>query len=118
MTERPTELACARITPKLLTERTALTIIRSPFHLAESMSMTITLTPELERLVQEEVATGMYESASEVIRDALRRFFTADEWAAMDEEVLPRLEAVEAGTAETVSFDEFKASGFAYIDNV
>ncbi len=34
--------------------------------------MNISLTPELERLVNKKVASGMYQTASEVIRDALR----------------------------------------------
>lgn len=34
--------------------------------------MNVSLTPELETLVQEKVASGMYHSASEVIREALR----------------------------------------------
>ena len=34
--------------------------------------MNVSLTPELERLVNERVRTGMYSSASEVIREALR----------------------------------------------
>jgi antitoxin ParD1/3/4 len=36
--------------------------------------MNISLTPELDRLVRKKVATGMYNSASEVIREALRLF--------------------------------------------
>lgn len=36
--------------------------------------MNISLTPELESLVQEMVKSGRYHSASEVIRDALRLF--------------------------------------------
>ena len=36
--------------------------------------MNISLTPELDKLVREKVATGMYHSASEVIREALRFF--------------------------------------------
>jgi antitoxin ParD1/3/4 len=32
----------------------------------------VSLTPELERLVQKKVATGRYGSASEVVREALR----------------------------------------------
>jgi putative addiction module CopG family antidote len=82
------------------------------------MSLNISLTPELDRLVQEEVATGSYGDAGELVRDALRRFFSVDDWTALDQVVMPRLEAVEAGTAETVSFEEFKASGFAFIDDV
>lgn len=37
--------------------------------------MNISLTPELEKLVQEKVNTGLYTSASEVIREALRLLF-------------------------------------------
>ena len=34
--------------------------------------MNVSLTPELEKLVTERVRSGMYSSASEVIREALR----------------------------------------------
>lgn len=34
--------------------------------------MNISLTPELDKLVQDKVASGLYNSASEVIREALR----------------------------------------------
>lgn len=34
--------------------------------------MNVSLTPELEQYVQEKVASGMYYSASEVIREGLR----------------------------------------------
>lgn len=34
--------------------------------------MNVSLTPELEALVQEKVKSGMYNSASEVVRDGLR----------------------------------------------
>ncbi len=36
------------------------------------MSVNISLTPELERLVAEKVASGRYQSASEVVREGLR----------------------------------------------
>lgn len=36
--------------------------------------MNVSLTPTLERLVQDKVASGLYTSASEVIREALRFF--------------------------------------------
>lgn len=35
--------------------------------------MNISITPELEKFVQQEVKTGLYQSASEVVRAALRR---------------------------------------------
>lgn len=34
--------------------------------------MNVSLTPELERLVQQKVDSGMYQTASEVVREALR----------------------------------------------
>jgi antitoxin ParD1/3/4 len=34
--------------------------------------MHVSLTPELEKIVKEKVATGLYNNASEVIREALR----------------------------------------------
>jgi antitoxin ParD1/3/4 len=36
--------------------------------------MNVSLTPELARQVEERVATGLYTSASEVVREALRLF--------------------------------------------
>ncbi len=35
--------------------------------------MEITLTPELQALVEEQVRSGLYQDESEVVRDALRR---------------------------------------------
>ena len=34
--------------------------------------MNVNLTPELERLIQEKVASGLYNNRSEVVREALR----------------------------------------------
>ncbi len=34
--------------------------------------MNVSLTPELNRVVKEKIATGMYNNASEVVREALR----------------------------------------------
>jgi antitoxin ParD1/3/4 len=34
--------------------------------------MNVSLTPELEKFVDDKVATGMYQTASEVVREALR----------------------------------------------
>lgn len=41
--------------------------------------MNVSLTPELERLVHERVATGRYASASEVVREALRMLENRDQ---------------------------------------
>jgi antitoxin ParD1/3/4 len=37
--------------------------------------MNVSLTPELERRVEERVKSGLYTSASELVREALRLFF-------------------------------------------
>jgi antitoxin ParD1/3/4 len=37
-----------------------------------SVAMNVSLTPELEKFVQEKVGSGRYTSASEVVREALR----------------------------------------------
>jgi len=41
--------------------------------------MNVSLTPELEKLVAEKVASGMYGSASEVIREGLRLLVERDD---------------------------------------
>ena len=40
--------------------------------------MNVSLTPELAKLVEEKVASGLYGSASEVIREALRLLADSD----------------------------------------
>jgi antitoxin ParD1/3/4 len=40
--------------------------------------MNISLTPELERRISEKVDSGLYSTASEVVREALRRLFESD----------------------------------------
>ena len=42
--------------------------------------MHISLTPELESQIREKVKTGLYNNASEVIREALRFYTTHDKW--------------------------------------
>ena len=40
--------------------------------------MNVSLTPELERLVQEKVSSGLYNNQSEVVRESLRQFFARE----------------------------------------
>lgn len=40
--------------------------------------MNVNLTPELEKLVQEKVASGLYNNQSEVVREGLRLLFQQD----------------------------------------
>ena len=41
--------------------------------------MNVSLTPELERLINDKVETGSYQTASEVVREALRLLKQRDE---------------------------------------
>ena len=42
--------------------------------------MNVSLTPELEKFVEEKVASGRYTSASEVIRESLRTYEAEERW--------------------------------------
>ena len=42
--------------------------------------MNVSLTPELEKFVEETVATGRYNSASEVVRASLRKLEESERW--------------------------------------
>ncbi len=46
-----------------------------------SFQMNVSLTPELEELVNEKVRTGLYQTASEVVREALRLLKQRDDEA-------------------------------------
>ena len=54
--------------------------------------MNVRLTPELERLVQSKAQTGRYNSASEVVREALRLMEELDQLRALrKEEILKKI---------------------------
>ncbi len=64
--------------------------------------MNISLTPELEKMLQDKVASGLYNSASEVVREALRLLFQLDELkkhsiTELNEEIEKGLSDIEAG---------------------
>ena len=68
--------------------------------------MNISLTTELEQLVNDKVKTGMYQTASEVIREGLRLLRERDQrLEALRNDVRAGFEAVERG-----EFTEFDAS--------
>ena len=67
--------------------------------------MNVSLTPELERLVAEKVESGMYQTASEVVREGLRLLKRRDEeLASLRAEIKKGLDAVERG--EYTEYDE------------
>jgi antitoxin ParD1/3/4 len=47
------------------------------------MPMNISLTPHLEEMIRGKIASGSYNSASEVVREALRLLEQADEFRAL-----------------------------------
>jgi antitoxin ParD1/3/4 len=57
--------------------------------------MNVSLTPELEKLVQEKVASGLYQTASEVIREGLRLLKERD-----DRQTAALREAIQEGLTQ------------------
>jgi antitoxin ParD1/3/4 len=71
--------------------------------------MNISLTPQLEKLVQKKVVSGLYNSASEVIREALRLLEENDRirelrLKELQREVLAGVEQLDRG--KSTNFDE------------
>lgn len=72
--------------------------------------MQVNLTPELDRLVEEKVASGHYESPSEVVREALRLLFEREpllDW--MRQEARRGFEQLDAGEFLDLTQEEFLA---------
>lgn len=79
------------------------------------MGMNINLTPQLEEMVRQKVTSGLYTSASEVVREALRLM---DEKDQLREARLCQLrqeiqEGLDSGPAVEWNPDEVKRSGRA-----
>src|SRR5438094_399031 len=72
------------------------------------ITMNVSLTPELERLVTAKVRTGLYGSASEVVREALRLLKERDRVQSARIEQLRReidIGLEQLGGGRTVQFD-------------
>ena len=70
--------------------------------------MQVKLTPELDRLVEEKVASGLYENPSEVVREALRLLFEREpmlDW--LRQETRRGFEQLDAGKAVEIGREEF-----------
>jgi antitoxin ParD1/3/4 len=77
--------------------------------------MNVSLTPELEQLVQNKVQTGRYNSASEVVREALRLMEDRDQIKAeVRKKIAAGLESARAGRLS--DGDEFFAQMEAELD--
>jgi len=78
--------------------------------------MNVSLTSELESYVKAKVATGMYNSVSEVMREALRLMEEKDAMQAMKLEALRReinegLSSIEQGRSQPLDIEAIKAKG-------
>ena len=76
--------------------------------------MNVSLTNQLESYVQQKVATGMYNSASEVIREALRLMAEKDseqslKLAALRADIQQGVDSVAAGQAKVFHPEQIKA---------
>ncbi len=78
--------------------------------------MNISLTPKLEGLVKQKVSDGLYNSASEVIREALRLMEERDQLQslklqALKDEISLGLESLDAGKGKALDIKAIKAKG-------
>lgn len=70
--------------------------------------MNVSLTPALEQFVNDKVATGLYNSVSEVIREALRLLISKEK--PISQEVIDRLNRdIEEGLNDTKVFEGHSA---------
>jgi len=82
----------------------------------EVETMNVSLTPQLESLVKEKVATGMYNSVSEVVREALRLLSERDSLQAMKLEALRQdiaqgIDSLDKGEGKSLDIEGIKAKG-------
>lgn len=78
--------------------------------------MNISLTPELEQFIQTKLDSGMYYSASEIIREGLRLLKERDMFqemklAALREEILKGVQQADQGVFSDLSIEDIKAEG-------
>lgn len=86
------------------------------------MSLNISLPVELENRVRDRVASGMYGSASEVIREALRLFEayqTAQvaSFASLKADIAQGMADVQAGQVSAMDVTAIKAQGRAVLQS-
>ena len=86
------------------------------------MSLNVSLPAELENRVREHVASGLYGSASEVIREALRLFESyqtvqASSLAALKSDIAQGLADAQAGRVKAIDFQAIKANGRATLES-
>jgi antitoxin ParD1/3/4 len=77
------------------------------------MGMNVNLTPQLEEMIRQKVDSGMYNSASEVVRDALRLMDEKDRLRAAKQDQLRQeiRESLSGGPATAWDREEIKRKG-------
>ena len=77
------------------------------------MPLNVNLTPKLEKLVRQKVSSGRYNSASEVVREALRLMEAQDELRTLRLEQLRRdlQQGLASGPARHWNVEEMKREG-------
>jgi antitoxin ParD1/3/4 len=78
--------------------------------------MNVSLTPKLERWISSKVKEGKYQTASEVVREAVRQFADREERRKLALERLRReidigLQQIERGEATPLTLEEVKVEG-------
>ena len=76
----------------------------------------VSLTPELEQFIQAKLTSGIYHSASEVIREGLRLLKERDQLqemnlAALREEILKGVQQADQGMFSDSTVENIKAEG-------
>jgi antitoxin ParD1/3/4 len=84
------------------------------------MSLNVSLPPELEKRVRLRVESGLYSSASEVIREALRMFeayedVRAANLAALQADIAQGVADIASGQFGEVNVDDLKMRGRAML---
>jgi antitoxin ParD1/3/4 len=79
------------------------------------MGMNINLTPQLEEMVRQKVESGLYTSASEVVREALRLMEEKDQFrhAKLDRLRAEIQEGLDSGPSKDWDADELKRAARA-----
>jgi len=75
----------------------------------EHQAMNVSLTQELEAMVQDKVRSGLYRSASEVIREALRLLREQDRLRELRREIAAGIAQADSGETEPLDMKAIKA---------
>ena len=84
--------------------------------------MNVSLTPKLEEYVKQKLSSGLYNSASEIIREGLRLLEEQDslkqlKFQQLKEELNLGIKSLDAGHGRAFDKDSMKAKGRLELDN-